>query len=143
MFAVVYMPNVSGFILAWAASELAVAVALWIAAARVQRIDLTALSLRRIPARYTDAWAFVLSTSMAGSLNIAGKQVMILLVGTFGGAALAGGFRVASQLGQALVALAQAISNAIFPELVHARDNAIRWRGGWPISPWSRAWSRC
>ncbi len=125
LLAVLYMPNVTGFILAWAASEVAVAIALWIAAARVQRIDLTALSLRRIPARYADAWAFVLSTNMSGSLNIAGKQVMILLVGTFGGAALAGGFRVASQLGQALVALAQTVSKAIFPELVHARDNAI------------------
>ncbi len=125
LLAVVFMPDVTGFILAWAASELAVAIALWIAAAREQRIDLTALSLRRIPARYADAWAFVLSTNMSGSLNIAGKQVMILLVGTFGGAALAGGFRVASQLGQALVALAQTVSKAIFPELVHARDNAI------------------
>ncbi len=125
LLAVLYMPNVTGFILAWAASEVAVAIALWIAAARVQRIDLSALSLRRIPARHRDAWAFVLSTNMSGSLNIAGKQVMILLVGTFGGAALAGGFRVASQLGQALVALAQTVSKAIFPELVHARDNAI------------------
>jgi O-antigen/teichoic acid export membrane protein len=62
---------------------------------------------------------------MSGSLSIAGKQVMILLVGTFGGAALAGGFRVASQLGQALVSLAQTVSKAILPELVHAGDNAV------------------
>jgi O-antigen/teichoic acid export membrane protein len=51
--------------------------------------------------------------------------VMILAVGTFGGAALAGGFRVASQLGQALVSLAQTVSKAILPELVHARENAL------------------
>ena len=50
---------------------------------------------------------------------------MILLVGTFGGAALAGGFRVASQLGQALVVLAQTVSKAIYPELVHAKDEAL------------------
>ena len=62
---------------------------------------------------------------MSGSLTIAGKQVIILLVGTFGGAALAGGFRVASQLGQALVSLAQTVSKAILPELVHAKDNAL------------------
>ena len=123
--AVVFMPDVTGFILAWAASEVAVAIALWIAAAREQGIDTSAISLRRIPQLYTDAWAFVWSTNMSGSLTIAGKQVIILLVGAFGGAALAGGFRVASQLGQALVSLAQTISKAIFPELVHARDGAL------------------
>ena len=120
-----FMPTVAGFILAYAVSEIAVAAALWYAAARDQRIDLTALSLRRIPARHPDAWRFVWSTNMSGSLNIAGKQVMILLVGTFGGAALLGGFRVASQLGQALIALAQTVSKAILPELVQARDDAI------------------
>jgi len=125
LLAVWFMPDVTGFILAWAVSEVAVALALWIAAVREQRIDLSALSLTRIPARYSDAWAFVWSTNMSGSLTIAGKQMMILLVGTFGGAALAGGFRVASQLGQALVALAQTVSKAIFPELVHAKDNAL------------------
>ncbi|MEO0463204.1 MAG: oligosaccharide flippase family protein [Pseudomonadota bacterium] len=125
LLAVWLMPDVTGFILAWAASELAVALALWIAAGRVSRIDLSAFSFTRIPAQHADAWAFVWSTNMSGSLTIAGKQVMILLVGTFGGAALAGGFRVASQLGQALMSLAQTVSKAIFPELVHARDNAF------------------
>ncbi|MEE4200734.1 lipopolysaccharide biosynthesis protein [Erythrobacter sp.] len=120
-----FMPNVTGFILAYAASEIAVATALWIAAARTERIDLTALSLKRIPALHADAWRFVWSTNMSGSLTIAGKQVVVLLVGTFGGAALLGGFRVASQLGQALVALAQTISKAILPELVHAREDAL------------------
>ncbi|MEO1221434.1 MAG: oligosaccharide flippase family protein, partial [Pseudomonadota bacterium] len=120
-----YMPSVTGFILAYAASELAVAIALWIAAARDERIDLSALSLTRIPARHKDAWRFVWSTNMSGSLTIAGKQITLLLVGAFGGAALLGGFRVASQLGQALVALAQTISKAILPELVHAKDDAL------------------
>jgi O-antigen/teichoic acid export membrane protein len=123
--AFVFMPNVTGFVLAFAASEIGVAAALWWVAARTQRIDLSRISFRRIPAQHRDAWRFVLSTNMSGSLSIAGKQVMILLVGTFGGAALAGGFRVASQLGQALVSLAQTVSKAILPELVHAGDNAV------------------
>lgn len=121
----IYMPTVTGFVLAYAASELAVAVALWLAAARNERIDLSALSLTRIPARHKDAWRFVWSTNMSGSLTIAGKQITLLLVGAFGGAALLGGFRVASQLGQALVALAQTISKAILPELVHAKEDAL------------------
>ena len=120
-----YMPTVTGFILAYAVSELAVAIALWVAAARTERIDLSALSLSRIPAKHKDAWRFVWSTNMSGSLTIAGKQITILLVGIFGGAALLGGFRVASQLGQALVALAQTVSKAILPELVHAKDDAL------------------
>lgn len=119
------MPNVTGFILAYAVSEVATALALWVAALRVQPVSLASVNLRTIPAQHKDAWRFVLSTNMSGSLTVAGKQVMILLVGTFGGAYLAGGFRIASQLGQALIALAQTISKAILPELVHARDNAL------------------
>lgn len=120
-----FMPTVTGFIIAYAAAEIAVAAALWLVAIRVQPVSLRAVSLRAIPARHKDAWRFVVSTNLSGSLSIAGKQVMILLVGTFGGAALAGGFRVASQLGQALVSLAQTVSKAILPELVHSRENAL------------------
>lgn len=120
-----YMPTVTGFILAWAASEVCVAIALWWVAARQEKIDLSQISLRTIPRKHRDAWRFVLSTNMTGSLNIAAKQVMILLVGSLGGEALAGGFRVASQLGQALVQLAQTVSKAIYPELVHAKEEAM------------------
>jgi O-antigen/teichoic acid export membrane protein len=119
------MPTVTGFIIAWAAAELAVAITLWVVAAKQERIDLSQISLRRIPRDHSDAWRFVWSTNLTGSLNLAGKQVMILLVGSIGGEALAGGFRVASQLGQALVQLAQTVSKAIYPELVHAKDEAL------------------
>jgi O-antigen/teichoic acid export membrane protein len=119
------MPTVMGFILAWAAAELAVAAALWVVATRQQKIDLSQISLRRIPRDHSDAWRFVWSTNFTGSLNIAGKQVMILMVGSIGGEALAGGFRFASQLGQALVQLAQTVSKAIYPELVHAKNEAM------------------
>ena len=70
------------------ASEVAVATALWIVAMRVQPLHIDAVSLKAIPARHKDAWRFVVSTNLSGSLSVAGKQVMILLVGTFGGAAL-------------------------------------------------------
>jgi len=119
------MPDVTGFILAFALSEVGTAIALWIVAARVQPVPLSSISLRTIPSRHKDAWKFVLSTNMSGSLAVAGKQVMILLVGTFGGAYLAGGFRIANQLGVALIALAQTISKAILPELVQSRDGAV------------------
>ncbi|WP_394729700.1 lipopolysaccharide biosynthesis protein [Altererythrobacter sp. GH1-8] len=120
-----FMPTVTGFILAWAASEVCVAIALWWVAARHEKIDLSHISLRTIPRKHRDAWRFVMSTNLTGSLNIAAKQVMILLVGSLGGEELAGGFRVASQLGQALVQLAQTVSKAIYPELVHAKEEAM------------------
>ncbi len=125
LLAFVFMPTVTGFIIAYAAAEIAVAIALWVVATRVQPVSWSAVSLKTIPARHKDAWRFVVSTNLSGSLSIAGKQVMILLVGTFGGAALAGGFRVASQLGQALVSLAQTVSKAILPELVHSKDKSL------------------
>lgn len=122
--AALYMPTVLGFIIAWAVAEVAVAIALWVAAAWHERVDFSQISLFRIPHDYPDAWRFVWSTNMSGSLNVGGKQVMILLVGAIGGEAFAGGFRVASQLGQALVQLAQTVSKAIYPELVHAQEAA-------------------
>ena len=119
-----FMPNVTGFILAWAASEISIAIAYWVIAARQEKIDLSKISLRNIPRDHPDAWRFVVATNLSGSLLIAGKQVMILLVGAIGGETFAGGFRVASQLGQALVQLAQTVSKAIYPELIHAKDAA-------------------
>lgn len=122
--AALYMPIVAGFILAWAAAEVCVAIAIWMTAARIEPIDWKQISLRRLPRENPGTWKFVWSTNFTGSLNIGGKQLMLLLVGALGGEALAGGFRVASQLGQALVQLAQTVSKAIYPELVHARDAA-------------------
>ena len=122
--ALFFMPSVLGFVIAWAASEVVVAGALWFVAAKQERIDFSQISLRNLPRDHPDAWRFVWSTNMSGSLAVGGKQVMILLVGAIGGEAFAGGFRVASQLGQALVQLAQTVSKAIYPELVHAKDTA-------------------
>lgn len=119
------MPTVNGFILAFAASEIGTALALWWVAVRVQPVSLASVSLKAIPARYDGVWRFVVSTNLSSSLAVAGKQVMILLVGTFGGAYLAGGFRIANQLGVALIALAQTISKAILPELVQSRSGAV------------------
>lgn len=119
------MPDVTGFILAFAASEIGTALALWAVAVRVQPLSLASVSLKAIPARHKGVWRFVVSTNLSSSLAVAGKQVMILLVGTFGGAYLAGGFRIANQLGVALIALAQTISKAILPELVQSKSGAV------------------
>lgn len=122
--AAIFVPTVTGFVLAWIVADVLTFVALWIAAARFERIDWSKVSLRSLPRAHPGAWRFVWSTNLTGSLNTAGKQVLILLVGAVGSETAAGGFRVASQLGQALVHLAQTISKAIYPELVHAKDSA-------------------
>ena len=124
LLAALFMPSVLGFVLVWAVSEATVALALWLTALRRERVDLSQVSLWRIPREHAGAWRFVWSTNLSGSLNVGAKQVLLLLIGSFGGEALAGGFRIASQLGQALVSLAQTVSKAIYPELVHARDAA-------------------
>ena len=54
--AAIAMPTVTGFILAWAAAEIAVAISLWIAAGRLERINLSRISLRHIPRAHPGAW---------------------------------------------------------------------------------------
>ena len=121
----VLFPSVLGFVVVWMLSEIAVAAAIWIAASTRERIDFSQISLRGIPRDHSGAWRFVWSTSLSGSLNVGTKQILILLVGAIGGETAAGAFRVAAQLGQGLVQLAQTISKAVYPELVHARDEAV------------------
>ncbi len=123
--AAVTFPNISGFVCAWALAELACAAAYWRFALRLEPVRLADLSLSRLPAEQPGAWRFVWATSLSRSLAVSAKQVILLLVGMFGGPLVAGGFRVASQLGQALVQLAEAISRALYPELVRAREQAI------------------
>lgn len=125
LLAAAYLPSVLGFVIAWAVAEIAVAAAVWTAAVTKERIDWSCISLRALPAAHPGAWRFVWSTNLTGSLNVGTKQVLILLVGAIGGEAAAGGFRVAAQLGQGLVQLAQALSKALYPELVHAGDQAV------------------
>lgn len=93
-------------------------------ALRLQPIRLRTISLRALPAREPGAWRFVLATNATRALAVTGKQVVLLLIGARGGAALAGGYRVAAQLGQALVQLGDAVSRAIYPELVRKAEEA-------------------
>jgi O-antigen/teichoic acid export membrane protein len=57
-------------------------------------------------------------------LLIASRQLIVLLVGALGGAALAGIYRVAAQLGEGLLKLAQALLRATYPELVRDPEQA-------------------
>jgi len=113
-----FAPTLAGFVAAWAAAELICATIHWLVAARFIDLRLADISLRRFPKRAVRVWPFVFATSASRTSAVASKQVLLLGVGAFGGSALAGGYRVASQLGQALAQLGEAVSRAIYPDLV-------------------------
>ena len=117
-------PSIPAFLLVWGLAELSTAAIYWWQAARTQAIPLARISLLRLPSRKREAWRFVLGTSLSGTLAITSRQVLVLLVGALGGAALAGIYRVAAQLGEGLLKLGQALLRATYPELVRSRDAA-------------------
>lgn len=116
--AALFMPTLTGFVAAWAMAELVCGATYWLIASRFVSIALADVSLLRFPSRHRGLWQFVWSTSASRTIAVLSKQVLLLGVGAFGGAALTGGYRVASQLGQSLVQLGEAVSRAIFPEFV-------------------------
>lgn len=111
-------PSIGAFLLVWAVAELATAAAYWAFAARVQPVEYRRIGLRRLPRAHRGAWGFVWGTALSGMMLITSRQILVLLVGAFGGAAMAGIYRVAAQLGEGLLKLAQAVLRATYPELV-------------------------
>ena len=117
-------PTIDGFIIVWGAAEMVTAATYWFLASRIQPIYWRHASLLRIPRNEDRAWPFVIGTSLSGLLAIASRQFLVLLVGTIGGAALAGIYRVAAQIGEGLLKLAQALLRATYPELVRSPELA-------------------
>jgi len=122
--ATIFLPTIAGFVLAWGAAELASAALYWHFAWRIEPLRRADISLVRLPRRHPELWRFVWATSLSRSLAVGSKQVLVLLVGAAGGPVLAGGFRVAAQLGQALIQLGEALSRAVYPELVREAARA-------------------
>lgn len=125
----VFAPNITAFLVVWGIAEIATAAMYWWMAGQTERIDWRRFSLSRLPREAGaeqdgKAWSFVIGTSLSGMLTIASRQLLVLLVGAFGGAALAGIYRVAAQLGEGLLKLAQALLRAVYPELVRDPENA-------------------
>ncbi len=117
-------PSIPAFLLVWAAGEIATTALYWIFARQIQPIYWRHISLRRIPRRGDKTWGFVIGTALSGMLLIASRQLLVLLVGAIGGPALAGIYRVAAQLGEGLLKLAQALLRATYPELVRSPEAA-------------------
>ncbi|MBH5322155.1 lipopolysaccharide biosynthesis protein [Aurantiacibacter sediminis] len=125
---VVTHPSIQSFLIVWGAAEVLTAAIYWWLAARTEPIHWQRYSLRRLPreakARGEKVWSFAIGTSLTGILSIASRQLLVVLTGVFGGAALAGVYRVANQLGDGLLKLAQALLKAVYPELVRNPDAA-------------------
>ena len=122
--AFIFSPTIPTFLLAWAAGELVTAAAYWLYALQNERLSVRAISLTTLPRLEPKVWSFVWGTGLSGTLLIASRQLIVLLVGTFGGAAMAGIYRVAAQLGEGLLKLAQALLRATYPELVRDPEKA-------------------
>lgn len=117
-------PSIVGFLVVWAVAELVTAAAFWRLAWRLEPVRLGHVGLRRLPRAEQGAWGFVWGTGLSGMLMIASRQLLVLLVGALGGAAMAGIYRVAAQLGEGLLKLAQALLRGTYPELVRDPDKA-------------------
>lgn len=121
-----FAPDIAGFLVVWAVAEMAMAAMYWRMAARTQPIAWRAISLVSLPRAHAGAWRFVLGISLTAMLSTASRQLLVLLVGALGGAAMAGIYRVAAQLGEGVLKLAQALMRAVYPELVRDPKGAER-----------------
>lgn len=122
--AVLFAPTIAAFLLVWAVAELATAGVYWFYALQHHRPKARLVSLTRLPRGDRSAWGFVWGTGLSGTLLVASRQILVLLVGAIGGAALAGIYRVAAQLGEGVLKLAQALLRATYPELVRDPEAA-------------------
>jgi O-antigen/teichoic acid export membrane protein len=120
-------PTVLGFLIAWAAAEIAAAAASWWLAARaagglmtLRRLPSAARVLRENPG----LGRFAAVTNLNTSLGTVSKQFATVIVGLFAGEVAAGQYRLAYQLGQALAKVSDLFSRAVFSELTRVRFGA-------------------
>jgi O-antigen/teichoic acid export membrane protein len=117
-------PTIAGFLLAWAAAEIATAIACWVFAARTAG---SVVSLKAVP-RFRHVLrtnpglgGFATSTNLSYTLEAVTKQFSTVIVGLFVGAAAAGHYRLAFQLGQGFAKISDVISRAVYSELTRVR----------------------
>lgn len=118
-----FFPTIAGFLVGWAAAEIARFLAFWWSIRQdgdFRRL-LSARFDRAVVAKENPGFLrFAFSTNANVALSLSEKQIPLLLVGAFVSTSAAGAFRLAFQLAQALSKLAQMLTRAAFPELVHA-----------------------
>jgi O-antigen/teichoic acid export membrane protein len=119
--------SVDGFLCAWAVAEIATALAYWgLVWYRItpRLAGLRAADIAGVPRAYGGFWRFALFTNLNSTFSAASQQIALLAVGYGAGAVSAGYFRLAHQLGQALLILAEMLNRSLYAEM--ARVSASR-----------------
>ena len=118
--ALAMMPNISGFLIAWAFAELLCALSYWQLALKVGRGRIGSWRAgRALDARTENPGiiGFLTATNLQTSLSSIGQQVAVLIVGAFVGPTGAGLYRLANQLANSLTKISSLLSRSIFVEL--------------------------
>lgn len=118
--ALILMPGITGFLIAWAFAELLCAISYWWLALRVGGTRIGSWRAgRALDARTENPGiiGFLTATNLQTSLSSIGQQVAVLIVGAFVGPAGAGLYRLANQLANSLTKISSLLSRSIFVEL--------------------------
>ncbi|MGU3392193.1 lipopolysaccharide biosynthesis protein [Sphingomonas sp. M1A8_2b] len=119
-------PTLQGFLFAWGVAELVTASIYWwfvVQCGDWRRITHGHwLGWRQVIAENKGFLRFAASTNTNTTLNIASKQIPLLVIGAYVGPSAAGRFRLAAQLAQALAKMSQLLSRAAFAEVVRMVD---------------------
>ena len=116
----VLMPNITGYLIAWAVAELLCAATYWSLALHVGGEKLGSWRAgRAVEARLENPGiiTFLTATNIQTTLVSTGQQLAVLVVGLFAGPAGAGLYRLANQLAQSLTKISGLLSRSIFVEL--------------------------
>ena len=121
------MPTPLGFLMAWATSEIVVSTTYWILAYRHGRSHVGRIRFvgpRRAKAHFPGILPFLMASNINLSLVTVINSLPIFSLGMFVGAAEAGYYRLAAQLGNAMTTFSQLMSRAIFSETTrsHVRE---------------------
>lgn len=118
--ALALMPDITGFLIAWACAELLCAMTYWGLALRLGGKQLGRWNAgRALDARAENPGiiSFLTATNIQTTLASVGQQLAVLIVGMFVGPAGAGFYRLANQLAQSLTKISTMLSRSIFVEL--------------------------
>ena len=118
--ALLLMPTITGYLIAWGLAELLCAISYWWLALRVGGGRIGHWRAGRAldaPRENPGIVGFLTATNLQTTLSSMGQQVAVLIVGLFVGPAGAGLYRLANQLANALTKISSLLSRSIFVEL--------------------------
>lgn len=127
LLALAFMPNIFGFLLAWAASEMIASVSYWLLSYNYGKSSVGRLSLGNIRskfARFPGFFRFAVATNLTTTLNAFTNQGPVLLLGLFVGQVEAGLYRLAQQLATSLGKLTGLFSRALFAEMARNHERS-------------------